>query len=113
MNMVEIHRVAQQVNTCRTTIIFQVRTLQGLRQSGADVRLCKLTKVEEKLLVYIPTVKLMEPRLGKRLPKSLTIDELEILRDSCTSALGHTLAPFLSAAECLVGGGSKTGLRGS
>jgi len=33
--------------------------------------------VEEELLLRNPTLKLKEPKLGKRVPKALTIDELE------------------------------------
>ncbi len=59
--------------------------------------------VEEDLLVRNPTMKLKEPKLGKRVPKALTIDELEMLRDSCTSVLEHALVEFFFATGCRVG----------
>lgn len=59
--------------------------------------------VEEELLLRNPTLKLKEPKLGKRVPKALTIDELELLRDSCTSVLEHALVEFFFATGCRVG----------
>lgn len=59
--------------------------------------------VEEELLVRNPTLKLKEPKLGKRVPKALTMDELEMLRDSCTSVLEHALVEFFFATGCRVG----------
>lgn len=47
-------------------------------------------------------MKLSEPKAGKRIPKALTIDELELLRDSCQSALEHALAEFAFATGCRV-----------
>jgi integrase/recombinase XerD len=49
-----------------------------------------------------PTLKLSEPKVGKRIPKALTIDELELLRDSCQSALEHALVEFSFATGCRV-----------
>ncbi|KPV42929.1 tyrosine-type recombinase/integrase [Alicyclobacillus ferrooxydans] len=53
--------------------------------------------VEEDLIVRNPTLKLKEPKQGKRVPKALTIDELELLRDSCSSSLEHALVEFFFA----------------
>ncbi|GMA63745.1 tyrosine-type recombinase/integrase [Alicyclobacillus fastidiosus] len=53
--------------------------------------------VEADLLVRNPTLKLKEPKQGKRDPKALTIDELELLRDSCNSSLEHALVEFFFA----------------
>ncbi|QSO53056.1 hypothetical protein JZ785_03910 [Alicyclobacillus curvatus] len=55
--------------------------------------LCKWL-VEEALLVRDPPVKLKESKLGKRVLKALTTDELELLRDSCTSVLEQALMEF-------------------
>lgn len=59
--------------------------------------------VEEEYLLRNPTLKLKEPKLGKRVPKALTIDELELLRDSCGSVLEHALVEFFFATGCRVG----------
>jgi len=59
--------------------------------------------VQEELLVRNPTLKLKEPKLGKRVPKALTIDELEMLRDSCTRVLEHAFVEFFVATGCRVG----------
>lgn len=59
--------------------------------------------VEEELLLRNPTLRLKEPKQGKRVPKALTIDELELLRDSCTSSLEHAMVGFFFATGCRVG----------
>jgi integrase/recombinase XerD len=58
--------------------------------------------VEEELLLRNPTLKLNEPKRGKRVPKALTIEELELLRDSCVNALEHALVEFFFASGCRV-----------
>jgi integrase/recombinase XerD len=58
--------------------------------------------VEEELLLRNPTLKLHEPKRGKRVPKALTIEELELLRDSCTNVLQHALVEFSFASGCWV-----------
>ncbi len=58
--------------------------------------------VEEELLLRNPTLKLNEPKRGKRVPKALTIEELELLRDSCSSSLEHALIEFFFASGCRV-----------
>ncbi|WP_245632719.1 tyrosine-type recombinase/integrase [Alicyclobacillus kakegawensis] len=58
--------------------------------------------VEEELLLRNPTLKLNEPKRGKRVPKALTIEELELLRDSCECTLEHALVEFFFASGCRV-----------
>lgn len=57
---------------------------------------------EEELLLRNPTIKLHEPKRGKRVPKALTIEELELIRDSCRNALEHALIEFSFASGCRV-----------
>ena len=54
--------------------------------------------MEEELLLRNPTLKVNEPKRGKRVPKALTIEELELLRDSCRSSLEHALVEFSFAS---------------
>ena len=58
--------------------------------------------VEEEILLRNPTMKVNEPKRGKRVPKALTIEELELLRDSCRSLLEHTLVESSFASGCRV-----------
>lgn len=58
--------------------------------------------MEEELLLRNPTLKVNEPKRGKRVPKALTIEELELLRDSCRSSLEHALVEFSFASGCRV-----------
>ena len=58
--------------------------------------------VEEELLLRNPTLKLNEPKRGQRVPKALTIEELEFPRDSCRNALEHALIEFFFASGCRV-----------
>jgi len=58
---------------------------------------------DEDLCVPNPTRKLKEPKLGQRVPKALTVDELEWLRDACVTARDHALVEFFFATGCRVG----------
>lgn len=57
---------------------------------------------QEELLTRNPTLKLSEPKSGKRIPKALTIEELELLRDACKGPLEHALIEFFFATGCRV-----------
>ncbi len=58
---------------------------------------------EEEVLLRNPAVKLKEPRLPHRIPKALSIEEVELLRDACKSPLEHALIEFFFATGCRVG----------
>ena len=58
---------------------------------------------EEELLLRNPAVKLKEPRLPHRIPKALSIEEVELLRDACKSPPEHALIEFFFATGCRVG----------
>lgn len=58
---------------------------------------------EEETLLRNPAVKLKEPRLPHRIPKALSIEEVELLRDACESLLEHALVEFFFATGCRVG----------
>jgi len=58
---------------------------------------------EEETLLRNPAVKLKEPRLPHRIPKALSIEEVELLRDACESLLEHALIEFFFATGCRVG----------
>ncbi len=58
---------------------------------------------EEETLLRNPAVKLREPRLPHRIPKALSIEEVELLRDACGSLLEHALVEFFFATGCRVG----------
>ena len=55
---------------------------------------------EEETLLRNPAVKLKEPRLPHRIPKALSIEEVELLRDACKSPLEHALIEFFFATGC-------------
>lgn len=50
-----------------------------------------------------PALKLKEPRLDERIPKALSVEEMELLRDACKTALEHVLIEFFFATGCRVG----------
>lgn len=47
-----------------------------------------------------PIAKLKDPKLGKRLPKALDIESIEILRDSCKTSFERSLIEFLHSTGC-------------
>ena len=57
---------------------------------------------EEEVLERNPTLKLREPRLPARIPKALSVEEVELLRDACESLLEHALVEFFFATGCRV-----------
>lgn len=50
-----------------------------------------------------PASKLREPKLGARVPKFLTEDDIETLRESCKSPLEHAIVEFLYTTGCRIG----------
>lgn len=57
---------------------------------------------EEEILERNPALKLREPRLPARIPKALSVEEIELLRDACESFLEHALVEFFFATGCRV-----------
>ena len=57
---------------------------------------------EEEILERNPALKLREPRLPARIPKALSVEEVELLRDACESLLEHALIEFFFATGCRV-----------
>lgn len=58
--------------------------------------------VEEDILTRSPAHKLREPKLPQCLPKALTFEELELLRDACQTPREHALIELLFATGCRV-----------
>ena len=58
---------------------------------------------EEETFLRNPAVKLKEPRIPHHIPKALSIEEVELLRDACASLLEHALIGFFFATGCQVG----------
>lgn len=54
----------------------------------------------EEIIQRDPTAKLKPPKQEKRLPKSLTIEELELLRESCKTIRQRALLEVLYATGC-------------
>ena len=51
---------------------------------------------EEEVLLRNPAVKLKELQLPHRIPKALSSEEVELLRDACESPLEHALIEFFT-----------------
>ena len=58
---------------------------------------------EEERIAKNPTLRLREPKLPPRIPKALTLDEVETLRDACSSPFEHALVEFFFASGCRIG----------
>lgn len=54
----------------------------------------------EEIIQRDPTSKLKPPKIEKRLPKSLTIEELEMIRESCKTLRERALIEVLYATGC-------------
>ncbi len=49
-----------------------------------------------------PAAKLREPRLGSRVPKALSEEDTEMLREACQTPLEHALVEFLYTSGCRI-----------
>lgn len=56
--------------------------------------------VREELLLRDVTAKIKAPKKPRRLPKSLSIEELEIVRDSCITLRERALLETMYATGC-------------
>jgi integrase/recombinase XerD len=50
-----------------------------------------------------PATRLKEPKIGERIPKFLTEEEIEALREACGSFLEHALVEFMYTTGCRIG----------
>ena len=58
---------------------------------------------EEGYLPANPAYRLMEPKIGQRLPKALSEEDTEMLREGCKTAMEHALIEFAYTTGCRVG----------
>jgi site-specific recombinase XerD len=56
--------------------------------------------VKEEMLLRDPSAKINAPKKPKRLPKSLTVEELEIVRDSCATLRERALIEVMYSTGC-------------
>ena len=56
--------------------------------------------VQEELLIKNPVSKIKAPKKPKRLPKSLTVEELEIVRESCETNRERALVEVMFSTGC-------------
>jgi integrase/recombinase XerD len=78
---------------------------QHLKMSSLSRKLSVLKSffswlTSEEILQRDPTAKLKPPRTEKRLPKALTIEELEMLRESCETIRQRAFLEVLYATGC-------------
>ena len=57
---------------------------------------------DEGYVTKNPAAKLREPRLGSQIPKALSEEDTEMLRESCKSPLEHALIEFLYTTGCRI-----------
>lgn len=56
--------------------------------------------VQEELLLRNPTTKIKSPKKPKRLPKALSVEELEIVRESCETNRERALVEVMYSTGC-------------
>lgn len=56
--------------------------------------------VQEELLLRNPTTKIKSPKKPNRLPKALTVEELEIVRESCKTTRERALVEVMYSTGC-------------
>ena len=58
---------------------------------------------EEGLVERNVSAKLKEPKQGARIPKAFNVEEVELLRDACQTALEKALTEFFYSSGCRIG----------
>mgnify|MGYP000737159690 CR=1 FL=1 len=58
---------------------------------------------DEGFITANPASKLREPKMGTRLPKALSEEDVELLREACETPLEHALIEFLYTTGCRIG----------
>ena len=50
-----------------------------------------------------PSIALKEPKMGTRIPKAMSEEDMELLRESCTTKLEHAIVEMLYTTGCRLG----------
>lgn len=58
---------------------------------------------EEGKILRNPSSKLKEPKAGIRIPKFLTVKEIEHLREACNTSREHAITEFMYSSGCRIG----------
>lgn len=58
---------------------------------------------DEGLIVGNPSSRLREPKTGVRIPKAMSEEDIELMREGCTSPLEHALIEFMYTTGCRIG----------
>jgi site-specific recombinase XerD len=100
-------------NYCKkSTVLVNAVDIRGFLASFKEAKMStigqKLTilksffswMVKEEILLRDPTAKINAPKIPKRLPKGLTIEELEIVRESCKTIRQRALIEVFYSTGC-------------
>lgn len=66
--------------------------------------------LDEGMININPASKLSEPKLGDRIPKAMTEEEIELLRHACDIPYEHALLEFLYTTGCRIGEAHKVNI---
>lgn len=80
-------------------------SLEGIMMSTVGAKLSMLKSffswlVQEEIILRDPTAKVKSPKTPKRLPKGLSIEELELVRESCESLRERALLEVFYSTGC-------------
>lgn len=98
-----LNKAAAQVTTPDIRLYLAKNT--NLKTSTVSTKLTTLKSffgwmVKEDILLRDPTAKIATPRKEQRLPKALSVEELEIVRESCTTIRQRALIEVLYSTGC-------------
>lgn len=79
-----------------------------LKASSLEKKICVLRSffawlLEEEFIEKNPMTRIKVPKQDKRVPKGLSIEEVELLRESCTSRRQRAMLEFFLSTGCRVG----------
>ena len=99
-----IHKPVSTINTMDIRI-YLARVTQGLKPSTLATEVSILKSffgwlLDEEFIMRDPTKKIKQPKVEKRLRKSLSVEELEILKESCKTLRERALIEIFYATGC-------------
>jgi integrase/recombinase XerD len=85
--------LASQTQLKPSSLGMRIRSLRSLFHWASD----------EGYLPKNPASRLKEPKLGDRIPKALSDEDMERLRQACITPFEHSLIEFFAATGCRIG----------
>lgn len=93
LNMLKNYQLYSMDGRKPATVAFRIKFIRSLFRWAN----------EEWHIIKNPSIRLMEPKMGQRIPKFLTEEQIEELNSGCVKPLEHALTSTFYATGCRIG----------